>query len=88
MLTKTVTVKLRDGLVQQDATHFIQKANEFKSRVSVMQGDHTVNAKSLLGLLHLGIKYGEEVQICAAGPDEVEAVEVLTHCLAASQQAG
>ena len=65
------------GLHARPATFFIQKANEFKSSVWVAQEERRVNAKSLLGVLSLGIMGGTTIRIMADGPDEEAAVESL-----------
>ena len=65
----------------RQATYFIQKANEFKSSIWVEVEDRKINAKSLLGVLSMGITKGTRVSIIAEGPDEEEAVKALTEML-------
>ena len=77
MYTKDVEVKNQVGLHALPATFFIQKANEFKSSIWVEKEDSRVNAKSLLGVLSLGIMGGTTIRILAGGPDEEQAVEEL-----------
>jgi phosphocarrier protein len=77
MYSKEVTVQNHVGLHARPATFFIQKANEFKSSIWVEREDRRVNAKSLLGVLSLGIVGGTEIHILASGPDEEAAVEEL-----------
>lgn len=77
MYTKNVTVQNQVGLYARPATYFIQKANEFKSSVWVEREERMVNAKSLLGVLSLGISGGAEITIKADGEDEKEAVDSL-----------
>ena len=77
MYTKDVEVKNQVGLHARPATFFIQKANEFKSSIWVEKEDRRVNAKSLLGVLSLGIMGGTTIRILAGGPDEEQAVEEL-----------
>lgn len=77
MYTKEVTVQNQVGLHARPATFFIQKANEFKSSIWLEKDDRRVNAKSLLGVLSLGIMGGTEVRIMAGGADEQEAVDAL-----------
>ncbi len=77
MHTKEVTVQNKVGLHARPATFFIQKANEFKSTVLVEKEERRVNAKSLLGVLSLGIVGGTNITISAEGVDEEEAVEAL-----------
>lgn len=72
-----VTVQNQVGLHARPATFFIQKANEFQSSVWVEKDERRVNAKSLLGVLSLGIIGGTPIRIIADGPDESEAVNSL-----------
>ena len=82
MYTKTAVVNNQVGLHARPATFFIQKANEFKSSIWVEVEERRVNAKSLLGVLALGIVKGTEITLIANGPDEEEAVEALATLLA------
>lgn len=77
MITREVTINNQVGLHARPATFFIQKANEYKSVIWVEKDDRRVNAKSLLGVLSLGIVKGTTISIVADGVDEVEAVETL-----------
>ena len=79
MVTRDVTIQNSVGLHARPATFFIQKANSFKSSMSVEREDRRVNAKSLLGVLSLGIVKGMEITLVADGPDEAEAIEELTN---------
>ena len=65
------------GLHARPATFFIQKANEFKSSIWVEKDERRVNAKSLLGVLSLGITGENEIRIIADGIDEKEAIDAL-----------
>ncbi len=77
MYVKDVLVQNQVGLHARPATFFIQKANEYKSSLWVEREDRRVNAKSLLGVLSLGIVGGTTIRIIADGADEEEAVETL-----------
>ena len=77
MYTREITVKNEVGLHARPATYFIQKANEFKSGIWVEKEERRVNAKSLLGVLSLGIMKGTTVTLIADGGDEKEAVDAL-----------
>ncbi len=77
MYLKDVTVKNQVGLHARPATFFIQKANEFKSSVWVEKEERRVNAKSLLGVLSMGIVGGTSIRIIADGVDEQAAVDSL-----------
>ena len=77
MSTKEVTVTNSVGLHARPATFFIQKANNYKSSVWVEMDERRVNAKSLLGVLSMGIVSGTTITLIADGPDEKEAVKGL-----------
>ena len=77
MYVKDVVVQNQVGLHARPATFFIQKANEFKSSIWVEKEERRVNAKSLLGVLSLGIIGGTTIRIIADGSDEQQAVEGL-----------
>ena len=77
MYIKEVTVSNQVGLHARPATFFIQKANEFKSSIWVEREDRRINAKSLLGVLSLGITGNTAIKILADGSDETAAVDAL-----------
>ena len=77
MYVKDVMLQNQVGLHARPATFFIQKANEFRSSIWVEKGDRRINAKSLLGVLSLGIVGGTSIRIIADGVDEQEAVDAL-----------
>lgn len=77
MFVKEVMVKNQVGLHARPATFFIQKANEFKSSIWIEKEERRVNAKSLLGILSLGIVGGTNVKVIADGADEKAAVDAL-----------
>ena len=84
MFSKEVLVSNQVGLHARPATFFIQKANEFKSSIWIEKEDRRVNAKSLLGVLSLGITRGINVTILAEGSDEEEAVTSLVDLVASN----
>ena len=77
MVSKEVVINNQVGLHARPATFFIQKANEYKCSIWVEKDDRKVNAKSLLGVLSLGIVKGMTITLIADGPDENEAVDGL-----------
>ena len=81
MYTREITVKNEVGLHARPATYFIQKANEFKSGICVEKEERRVNAKSLLGVLSLGIMKDTTVTLIADGSDETEAVDALAELI-------
>ncbi len=81
MFMKETTVNNQVGLHARPATFFIQKANEFKSSIWVEKEDRRVNAKSLLGVLSLGIVKGTAINLIADGPDEEAAINALVELI-------
>ena len=81
MTQRDVTITNNIGLHARPATFFIQKANSYKSLIWIEKEDRKINAKSLLGVLSLGIAKGMTVTIIAEGKDEVDAVNGLTELI-------
>jgi len=77
MYEKKATITKEVGLHARPATFLIQKANEFRSSIWIEKDERRVNAKSLLGVLSLGVSQGTTISIIADGPDEEEAVDSL-----------
>ena len=78
MTVRETVVNNKVGLFARPATFFIQKANEFKCSIWVEKDDRRVNAKSLLGVLSMGIMDGTGISLIADGVDEAEALDALT----------
>ena len=81
MISKEVVINNQVGLHARPATFFIQKANEFKSSIWVEKEERRVNAKSLLGVLSLGIVKGTSITIIADGTDEEAAIDTLSQLI-------
>lgn len=77
MYSKEVVVQNQIGLHARPATFFIQRANEFKATIWVEKDERRVSAKSLLGVLSLGITRGTNITLLAEGSDEETAVNAL-----------
>lgn len=77
MISKEIIVQNQVGLHARPATFFIQKANEFTSGIWIAKDDRKVNAKSLLGVLSLGVTRGTSITVIADGADEEAAVNEL-----------
>ncbi len=77
MISETVVIQNRVGLHSRPATSFIQKANEYKCSVWIEKNERRVNAKSLLGVLSLGVLQGTEINIIADGADERDAIQAM-----------
>lgn len=84
MFSKEVLVSNQVGLHARPATFFIQKANEFKASIWVEKDERKVNAKSLLGVLSLGITRGVNINIVADGADEEQAVMALVELISSN----
>jgi phosphotransferase system HPr (HPr) family protein len=82
MLTKTVVFRCDESLQMKVVAVLIQKASVFRSSVWLSRGDRRANAKSLLGVMSLGIENQAELQVTADGEDEAEAIEAVTSYLA------
>jgi phosphocarrier protein len=77
MITRNVTVQNTVGLHARPATFFVQKANAFKCSIWMEKADRKVNAKSLLGVLSLGVMKGTTVTLIADGADENAAMDAI-----------
>ena len=77
MYNKEVIVRCESGLHNSQATYFVQKANEFESSIWLESDNRKMNAKSLLGIMSMGIITGATVVLSASGTDEENAVAAL-----------
>ena len=77
MFKKEILVRCESGLHNKQATYIVQKANEFESSIWLESANRKMNAKSLLGIMSLGIVTGTTVTLSAAGPDAEAAVTAL-----------
>ena len=77
MFNKEVVVRCESGLHNKQATYFVQKANEFECNIWLESGNRKMNAKSLLGIMSLGIITGSTVTLIASGSDAETAVNAL-----------
>lgn len=81
MIVKEVAVRCESGLHNKQATYFVQKANEFDSSIWLECGNRKMNAKSLLGIMSLGVVTGANVVLTADGADSEAAVAALEELL-------
>ena len=77
MISKEIVVCCESGLHNKQATYFVQKANEFDASIWLECGSRKMNAKSLLGIMSLGIITGATVNLVATGPDAEKAIAAL-----------
>ena len=83
MFMKDIVVRCASGLHNKQVAYFVQKANEFKSTIWLESENRKMNAKSLLGIVSLGIVTDAKVTMIATGPDEEEAVSELVSLVSA-----
>lgn len=77
MIYKEIAITNNEGLKAKAAASFVQVANQFQSQILIEFANKKINAKSIMGLLSLGVKHGESIYIFANGSDEKEAVAAL-----------
>lgn len=77
MIYKELVINNYDGLKAKAAASFVQVANQFDSQILIEFANKKINAKSIMGLLSLGVKHGESIYVFANGKDEKESVAAL-----------
>ncbi len=77
MFSKKIVVRCESGLHNRQATYFVQKANEYECSIWLESDNRKMNAKSLLGIMSLGIITGDELTLSADGVDAEAAVNSL-----------
>lgn len=77
MTEATMVIENKTGIHARPASLFVQTATKFKSKVQVKAKGKTVDAKSILMIMSMGLVKGTEITICADGPDEADAVKAL-----------
>lgn len=75
MIQKSIQIKLETGLEARPVAMLVQVASQFESTVYINADDRKVNAKSIMGMMSLGLASGEQVTVVAEGNDESAAVE-------------
>lgn len=74
MIKKPITIQISSGLEVRPVAMLVQVASQYESKIQVENGDKRVNAKSIMGMMTLGLNVGESVVISADGADEAEAI--------------
>jgi phosphocarrier protein HPr len=80
-MEKVITILNEQGLHARPASVFAKAANKFKSNISLVHGNNTINAKSIIIIMSLGLKKGEEIKIITKGEDEKEAMDALVNLI-------
>ena len=75
MTTRSICIKLESGLEARPVALLVQEASKYDSTIYIRSGEKKVNAKSIMGMMTLGLSTGEEVVVTADGKDEKEAIE-------------
>ena len=75
MITKKMTIKIPSGLEARPVAVLVQIASQFESSIHIECEDKKVNAKSIMGMMSLGLAAGEDVVVTADGSDEEKAME-------------
>ena len=81
MIKVAFEIKNRLGLHARPAATFVQACNKYKSEVNLIFNNRAVNAKSIIGILALGVAYGDKIEVEADGPDEEAAMEEIKELL-------
>lgn len=78
MVSETITVNLTEDAEARPVAVLVQKASQFDSKVYIQSGDKKINAKSIMGMMSLGLSQGEEIVVSADGEDEENALQDLS----------
>lgn len=81
MATKTFTVTSEAGIHARPATSLVQTATKFSSQINLLHGGKTINLKSIMAVMSLGIQQGAEIQVTAEGVDAEEALAAITETI-------
>lgn len=74
MVSKSMTISIPSGLEARPVAMLVQVASRYESRISIESGDRTINAKSIMGMMALGLSAGESIKVSAEGADEEVAI--------------
>lgn len=86
MIKKPITIQLSTGLEARPVAQLVQVASQFNSEIHVEIGKKKVNAKSIMGMMSLGLNTGEQVTVIAEGEDEAAAVENLENYISGNEK--
>ena len=83
MIKKPITIQISNGLEARPVAMLVQVASQYESRIQVESGSKRVNAKSIMGMMTLGLAAGENVTVNADGADEESAIAEIEKYLSA-----
>ena len=75
MIKTPVVVRHENGLDGRPIALLVQEASQYASRIYIQMGDKQINAKSIMGMMTLGVPAGGKINVIAKGDDETEAIE-------------
>ena len=84
MTKRTIRINLENGLEARPVALLVQEASKYESTIYILDKDRKVNAKSIMGMMSLGITNGEVLSVSAEGTDETAAVEGISRFLSGS----
>ena len=85
MIQKSMKIQLSSGLEARPVAVLVQKASQYDSTVYIQAEGKKVNAKSIMGMMSLGLDMGEEVTVIADGDDESDAIESIEKYLSGNE---
>ena len=85
MIKKPITINLSTGLEARPVAQLVQVASQFESEIHVISGERNVNAKSIMGMMTLGLSAGEKIVVTANGVDEEDAIQNIEKYLSAAK---
>ena len=85
MTKKEITIRLSSGLEARPVAMLVQVARQFESEIHVISGERNVNAKSIMGMMTLGLSAGEKIVVTANGVDEEDAIQNIEKYLSAAK---
>ncbi len=85
MLSKKITIKIPAGLEARPVALLVQVASQYESSIYIEYEDKKVNAKSIMGMMSLGLAAGETVEVSANGTDEETAIAEIEKYLGAEE---
>lgn len=86
MITRDIKIQITNGLEARPVAVFVQVASQFESSIFVEVGSKKVNAKSIMGMMTLGLDQGEQVTVTASGSDEDAAIAEIAKYLSAESK--
>ncbi len=85
MIRKEIAIQLSSGLEARPVAMLVQVASQYESEIHVISGERTVNAKSIMGMMTLGLLAGEKIVVTANGADEEDAIKDIEKYLSAAK---